>query len=532
MRKLITIFFLGFILISENGFSQCEFTSYPDLCGVPSGAYITQGPPDTDFRNWNTVSLWNKLKGNNKQYPTPPLVTSSNNTYIEIAEGHKVKLDEPFAFGNKLTLVICGELEVGTIIELPPVVTESVSIDCDKNQFLFSGDLPNYPGFEPGTTLLDTLINSTLVYQVGFEIALWNADVTDYIVLPYKIYYNVPKANFNGTFSLIVDIGSIFSSITNCDEFYGSNYNLSVRSFAKFGLASGINRTAYGEMLFFPETSSPGKSTKEGEEYNFVNSLTLIICPTGRLIMDKLEVKNVASLEVNGTFVVNQILGNNQQNNCIFSTSEPPGVIITPEGTTPYINTDGWSFGGGATGNQNCISQGAIVLPVKLLSFTPDIKPDRINITWATGTEINNDYFTIERSRDLYGWEVLGYVEGAGNSSVPLDYSFTDMRPLDGLAYYRLKQTDYDGKYEYFGPIAAHYDLGLDGLEFKVIKNFSNWIIAVPSDGLYQVQVYTLNGRLLTSEKVENTLTIPAPQGAVVIRVTDGFERSTSRVVM
>ena len=72
----------------------------------------------------------------------------------------------------------------------------------------------------------------------------------------------------------------------------------------------------------------------------------------------------------------------------------------------------------------------------------------------------------------------------------------------------------------------------MDGLDFKVLKQYTNWVIAVPNDGIYQVEVYNLMGHRLVSERTENTLTIPAPEGAVVIRVTDGFERSASRVVM
>jgi len=173
-----------------------------------------------------------------------------------------------------------------------------------------------------------------------------------------------------------------------------------------------------------------------------------------------------------------------------------------------------------------------VILPIELLSLTSEIESDRVVLKWTTGTEINNDYFTIERSRDLYGWEILGFVNGAGNSSTPKNYTFSDLYPLDGLAYYRLKQTDFDGKFKYYGPVTANYDLGLEGLEFKVMKQFSNWIIAVPNDGVYRVEVYNLQGHRLVSNKVENNLVIPAPQGAVVIRVTDGFARSASRVVM
>ena len=153
-------------------------------------------------------------------------------------------------------------------------------------------------------------------------------------------------------------------------------------------------------------------------------------------------------------------------------------------------------------------------------------------LTWATGTETNSDYFTIERSRDLSDWQVLGFMDAAGHSQVPTDYRFPDLNPLDGVAYYRLKQTDQDGKSKFYGPVEVNYDLGIEGLDFMVLKQYSHWLIAVPNDGVYQVEVYNLQGHRLHSEKVENSLSIPAPQGAVVIRVTDGFERTASRVVM
>ena len=268
-----------------------------------------------------------------------------------------------------------------------------------------------------------------------------------------------------------------------------------------------------------------------GDPNNTFNNGKVVVCPGGVLVMDVFNVKNNTTVVVDGTFIVNEINGQQENNNCIYGT----GTIVNHNGGAPYIGEDITNFQFG-TGQLDCTlgapPEGGVILPVNLLTFTSEVKPDRIHLNWTTGSEINNDYFTLERSRDLYGWEVLGYAEGAGNSSVPLDYSFTDYQPLDGLVYYRLKQTDFDGKSKYFGPIAAHYDLGLGGLEFKVMKNFSNWIIALPNGSAYQVEVYNLQGHRLHSEKVENNLSIPAPQGAVVIRVTDGFERSASRVVL
>jgi hypothetical protein len=288
------------------------------------------------------------------------------------------------------------------------------------------------------------------------------------------------------------------------------------------------------------------------DEGAFLNNVNIFICPGGVLKAKLLDLKNTILIVNHGIMQVDSINAQTSASSqCIMGTGEfldtDGNTIIyhdpvtdtwiadvnyisfippLPEDTTQLPSPIGWTFGDG------CDDYAIGILPIELLSFNSEIKPDRINLLWTTGTEINNDYFTIERSREMTAWEVLGFVDGAGDSSVPIDYSYSDLNPLDGLAYYRLKQTDFDGKFKYYGPVAAHYDLGMDGLDFKVMKQYHEWIIAVPSDGVYQVEVYTLTGRRLISEKVENTLTIPAPEGGVVIRVTDGFARSASRVVM
>ncbi|MDG2450438.1 MAG: LamG domain-containing protein, partial [Saprospiraceae bacterium] len=88
-------------------------------------------------------------------------------------------------------------------------------------------------------------------------------------------------------------------------------------------------------------------------------------------------------------------------------------------------------------------------LPIDLVSFTANVNDDRVDLKWLTSTEINNDYFTIERSVDGVLWEEIGVVVGAGNSFTPLDYQFTDQFPIEGSSYYRLKQTDFDNKQQH-----------------------------------------------------------------------------------
>jgi hypothetical protein len=89
-------------------------------------------------------------------------------------------------------------------------------------------------------------------------------------------------------------------------------------------------------------------------------------------------------------------------------------------------------------------------LPIELLNFTAVITPkNEVKIMWQTASETNNDFFTIERSVTESTWEALDEIDGASNSTSTLSYSYIDESPILGRSYYRLKQTDYDGQFEY-----------------------------------------------------------------------------------
>lgn len=88
-------------------------------------------------------------------------------------------------------------------------------------------------------------------------------------------------------------------------------------------------------------------------------------------------------------------------------------------------------------------------LPIELLDFNAIQVNNQVHLTWETASETNNDFFAIERSEDGTDWEEIIQVDGAGNSVSLLSYSAIDSRPSLGISYYRLKQTDFDGQFEY-----------------------------------------------------------------------------------
>lgn len=98
-------------------------------------------------------------------------------------------------------------------------------------------------------------------------------------------------------------------------------------------------------------------------------------------------------------------------------------------------------------------------LPIELISFNAHVTSNNaVYCDWSTATEQNNDYFTIEKSKDGKLFNEAGRVDGAGNSSSRLDYGFLDNEPFQGLSYYRLKQTDFDGETSYSKVVAVTID--------------------------------------------------------------------------
>jgi hypothetical protein len=88
-------------------------------------------------------------------------------------------------------------------------------------------------------------------------------------------------------------------------------------------------------------------------------------------------------------------------------------------------------------------------LPVKLTAFDAKLEKDKVLLNWTTSCEINNDHFEIERSTDGVNFTSLGNRKGAGTTNAIQEYAYTDNRLPANILYYRLKQIDYNGKYEY-----------------------------------------------------------------------------------
>lgn len=144
-------------------------------------------------------------------------------------------------------------------------------------------------------------------------------------------------------------------------------------------------------------------------------------------------------------------------------------------------------------------------LPIKLVSFDATLIKNNVQIVWKTETEINNDYFTIERGSNLEYWEFIKEVKGAGNSNSTLSYSIVDQKPLQGISYYRLKQTDFNGEFSYSNFAIINYKVLNDIMIYpNPVKDVLN-ITTACSDCI--TTIYSSTGQLIFSgnEKKINT---------------------------
>ncbi|MEO9256923.1 MAG: T9SS type A sorting domain-containing protein, partial [Crocinitomicaceae bacterium] len=90
-----------------------------------------------------------------------------------------------------------------------------------------------------------------------------------------------------------------------------------------------------------------------------------------------------------------------------------------------------------------------VTLPVELIDFTVKQAGMSVQVNWKTGSELNNDYFTVEKSMNGSIWSQIAKVKGAGTTNQLNEYSALDDKPFTGISYYRIKQTDFNGDFQY-----------------------------------------------------------------------------------
>ncbi len=177
-------------------------------------------------------------------------------------------------------------------------------------------------------------------------------------------------------------------------------------------------------------------------------------------------------------------------------------------------------------------------LPIELLSFTGRATSKGNLLEWSTATELNNNYFTLERSRNGTHFEEIARVAGAGTSLSQLDYNYTDITAVVGINYYRLKQTDYDGSFSFSRIISIRTEK--QGGTFSIYPNPSTGIFYITFENENDpviITVFDSEGRAIAVDQkwVSETLQVQFPEAAAGIytmRLVTGNEVYARKLVV
>ncbi|MBI4945976.1 MAG: T9SS type A sorting domain-containing protein [Bacteroidetes bacterium] len=207
--------------------------------------------------------------------------------------------------------------------------------------------------------------------------------------------------------------------------------------------------------------------------------------------------------------------------------------VCVPGNNNIYMGgiADGFSYSN--------IEQTNCSLPIELLFFTAVLTADKqVLCQWETASESNNDYFTIEKTKDDSQYAFVGKIKGGGNSNVTLAYQLIDADPYKGTSYYRLKQTDFNGAYTYSQLVPVN----LNGVE--IISIFPNpahdkfeYEIGSTEKMTLQVKVVNLLGQITINETKSidkgisnHTLNVSTlSSGSYLLQITNGNLEKTQK---
>jgi hypothetical protein len=301
---------------------------------------------------------------------------------------------------------------------------------------------------------------------------------------------------------IIVDCGG---SIDNRGIFNAGNttFNDCSAGLTNSGTLAG-NSTVTGNLTnagILAPGNSPGLYTVTG---NYSAALTAVhnfeIVGTTSTDYDRLDVGGTATLD--GTLNVSLISG-----------YTPSGVydlpIITASSITGTFSSVNIPVGYTIVYNSNNVTlHFGTPLPVSLINFSASTIENAIQLKWQTAYEESNLGFYIERSANGRDWQSLSFIAGHGTSSVVEDYSYTDMNPLQGVNYYRLKQLDQDGVFKYSAVVSALIKIS-GRLVLYPNPTKDKLYFTTPQTG--KILIFNTSGQKMLSEELNHSQTISLP---------------------
>ncbi|MBN4066145.1 T9SS type A sorting domain-containing protein, partial [Candidatus Amoebophilus asiaticus] len=434
--------------------------------------------------------------------------------------GSSLQTIPSFNFNNiQLTnssIALSGDLTI------PGDITINGTLDATGGNITVSGDWTNNGTFTNGGKIItlngssDQTIGgtaSTSFFDVVVNKSSGNIILGNAITIEKTLILTAGNIKTTSTNLITFDVDAVLSGGSSA-SFIDGPAAKNTNSTSSFTFAIGRG-TTYRSLMVEPIDVNTSTFTAEYADSGYTNTATV-----------GAGIDHVSTLEY---FILDRSGGKNAADAYVtISWDNSSGVNTAAIADLRLAHWDGsqWEdFGNSAVSGDNTSgtlrsnlvttfspftlgsSSGSNPLPIDLLSFDVAAKGMGVELKWETATEINNDYFTIEKSVDGIYFEEISDIEGAGNSSVAIKYNYTDENPYEGTSYYRLKQTDFDGKWEVFPMKAVKWG---KADEFKILSVGPNPVTdqinidyLVSSGVEVSCMIYNLQGKLLYEKNTQ-----------------------------
>lgn len=302
---------------------------------------------------------------------------------------------------------------------------------------------------------------------------------------------NISSSNTTPTFVFPIGNGSVYapleiSSYQNrrnedyfiAEYFYGRNQN------AGGSLAAGLDHVSQAEYWMLDRFATSGTATT-----------------TARVNLSYNSTNRSGSVTNTGTLVVVRWTGSQWEN-----LGRNAGTGNTTAGTTTSNNRP-TSFSPFTLGSTNSTNP----LPITLLNFNALPVQNAVNVAWTTTSEVNNDFFTIEKSQNGKDWSTIATIDAVGNSEQLTNYAHLDVNPIQGIQYYRLKQTDINGEFTYSKSVAVKFESIATSVSIYPNPAKSTISIELSNDPSADVTINVLNAMgqvVMTANGIGSTQTL------------------------
>lgn len=398
--------------------------------------------------------------------------TDGVNTYDELGQG--IHVFEGLTPGNTYTLTLT-DMENSNCKITKELMMPSCHVKCHSNPGLLMSN--------SGTNICEN--GRVSIDSNGFTLS----DRQKLYYLFHTAGPDLSKEDFPLDESQVVHYGNY---LDNTEELNG-----------KIWATSFVAQTGFEEI---PDFSDPCLLVSNTIEINFLEPITINHTP------DCNEDEGTYNFDVTINGGLPQINGDAQYtiNSPVYSGLLSAGQNLRvgpiPNGTSYYLFVSDLNF---------CASQSSIemvnctkVMPIELITFEGEAIENGNVLKWVTGSEVENDFFTIFKSIDGVNFDKIHVLEGNGTSNSTNHYQFLDRNTQEAMLYYKLTQTDYDGTQHEKGIISVNRELNYD-----VISNFStnlitNELLFTFNTDVYQnfsLSIINIEGKIVKKMNLKNT---------------------------